>query len=780
MSLIKIEVDGKELEAQAGEMLICVTDRNDIYIPRFCYHDKLSVAANCRMCLVEVERAPKPLPACATPVMDGMKVYTRSELAIEAQKGTMEFLLINHPLDCPVCDQGGECPLQDQALGYGKDDSRYEEQKRSVSSNDIGPLIATEMTRCIHCTRCVRFGEEVAGVMEMGAPGRGENVKISTFLNRSIDSEVSGNIIDLCPVGALTSKPFRFSARSWELRNHNSISPHDCLGTNISIQTLRNEVERVLPIENTDINECWLADRDRFSYEAVNCEHRLTEPMIREKGKWKKVDWETALAYAAAGLTTVIESGSATDVGGLAASTSTLEEFHLLQKLMRGLGSSNIDHRLQQCDFRDDAVAPAFPGSEAAIADYSNFDSVMLVGSNIRKEQPLLSLRIREGWTTGKTQISAINPVQYDLNFELANCELAAGSNLVTRFASLAKAIAEQTSKSLPEGIGKLADDSNLESAARQMIEASNNGALILGAASQQHTDASLIKAIAHWIGDATGNRVAVLAPANSAAGWIANCLPGSAGKNAAQMLGDGLRAFILLGTEPELDSIDGKSALAAMNNAEFVIQISPFSSESVNSYADVLLPMAAFAEAAGTFVNCEGHAQTSKVAVSPKGEARPAWKILRVMGNFLDLNGFEHITLDDVVEEISTSVDLSTLSASSRLKDWQISENTSAGTGLFRIADMPMYRGDVTLRHADALQATADNPAPCALVNPATIAPLSVNDGDNVVIKNGSGSASLTLKVHSAIAPDCVHISAGFPETTGLGGHVMVTLEKA
>ena len=334
MSSIKIEVDGKELEAQAGEMLICVTDRNDIYIPRFCYHDKLSIAANCRMCLVEVERAPKPLPACATPVMDGMKVYTRSELAIEAQKGTMEFLLINHPLDCPVCDQGGECPLQDQALGYGKDDSRYEEQKRSVPSNDIGPLIATEMTRCIHCTRCVRFGEEVAGVMEMGAPGRGENVKISTFLNRSIDSEVSGNIIDLCPVGALTSKPFRFSARSWELRSHNSISPHDCLGTNISIQTLRNEVERVLPIENTEINECWLADRDRFSYEAVNCEHRLTEPMIREKGKWKKVDWETALAYAAAGLTTVIESGSAADVGGLAASTSTLEEFHLLQKLI--------------------------------------------------------------------------------------------------------------------------------------------------------------------------------------------------------------------------------------------------------------------------------------------------------------------------------------------------------------------------------------------------------------------------------------------------------------
>ena len=297
-----IEVDGKTLEVENGTMLIEATDAAGIYIPRFCYHEKLSVAANCRMCLVEVEKAPKPLPACATPVMDGMKVFTRSEYAREAQKGTMEFLLINHPLDCPVCDQGGECPLQDQALGYGKDASRYQENKRVVSNPDIGPLVATEMTRCIHCTRCVRFGEEVAGVMEMGAPGRGEFTKIGTFLSRSIDSEVSGNIIDLCPVGALTSKPYRFSARSWELQNFSSISPHDCVGTNIQVQTLRDVVERVLPIENAEVNECWIADRDRYSYEAVNSEARLTKPMIKDKDGWKEVHWQVALKHSGSGL----------------------------------------------------------------------------------------------------------------------------------------------------------------------------------------------------------------------------------------------------------------------------------------------------------------------------------------------------------------------------------------------------------------------------------------------------------------------------------------------
>ncbi len=537
MSTVTIEVDGKELQAEAGEMLICVTDRNDIYIPRFCYHEKLSIAANCRMCLVEVERAPKPMPACATPVMDGMKVHTRSELAREAQKGTMEFLLINHPLDCPVCDQGGECPLQDQALGYGGDGSRYYEKKRAVPSHDIGPLVTTEMTRCIHCTRCVRFGEEVAGVMEMGAPGRGENVIISTFLNRSIDSEVSGNIIDLCPVGALTSRPYRFAARSWELENHASISPHDCLGTNINIQTLRDEVERVLPIENPDINECWLADRDRFSYEAVNCEHRLTQPMIKKGNKWKEVSWQAALNHTAASLKTIAKSSGASDIGGLASATSSREVFHPLQKLLRGRGSENVDHRLQQSDFRDDDIATRFPGSEAAIKEYSDLESVMLVGSNIRKEQPLLALRIREGWMKGKTTISAINPVAYDHNFELGSSELAAGNDLVARFCALAKSVAGARNSDLPAEIDKLSDSADMGAAAAQLCAAGENGVIVLGASAQQHPNASLLKAIGHWIAETTGNKLAVLAPANSAAGALAGCLPGENGRNAGAML---------------------------------------------------------------------------------------------------------------------------------------------------------------------------------------------------------------------------------------------------
>ena len=805
---VTIEVDGKSLPAQAGEMLICVTDRNDIYIPRFCYHEKLSIAANCRMCLVEVERAPKPLPACATPVMDGMKVFTRSKYAQAAQQGTMEFLLINHPLDCPVCDQGGECPLQDQAMGYGNDDSRFMERKRSLPSHDIGPLVATEMTRCIHCTRCVRFGEEVAGVMEMGAPGRGEFMQIGTFLNRSIDSEVSGNMIDLCPVGALTSKPYRFAARSWELQNHPGISPHDCLGTNINIQTLRDQVERVLPIDNPEINQCWLADRDRYSYEAVNSEQRLTRPMIKDGSEWREVDWKTALNHATAGMTTVLDSGPGNDlgnnigkgigigkdIGGLAAATSTLEEFYLLQKLMRSMGSDNVDHRLQQCDFRDDNIAPRFPASEVQIQKYNDLAAVLLVGSNIRKEQPLLALRLRDGCNKKGTKISAINPVDFDFNFDTVESDVAAGGQMVRSLAALAARVAHIKSAEPPFDIKKIADsNSRFEQTAHNLVAAGENGLIIIGALAQQHTDASLLKAISQWICDITGCKLAVLGCANSAAGWIARCVPCDNGMNAGQMLGQHgstkqgsavLRCFVLLGTEPELDSIDGKSALAALNKAEFVVQISAFKSASVMQYADVLLPMAAFTESAGTYINCEGRIQNAKVAATPKGEARPGWKILRVMGNFLGLNGFEQVTIDDVTGEIN----LTDIAPSCRLVELQFHPALSYGekgtpdfvesSTLTRVVDMPMYRAEVTLRHAQALQQTADNPPPAASLNPVTAAGLQLNDGAQVKVENGSGSATLQLRTSDRIAENCVYVPAGFMETAELGGHVMVTVK--
>lgn len=786
MSTIKIEVDGKELEAQAGEMLIRVTDRNDIYIPRFCYHDKLSIAANCRMCLVEIERAPKPMPACATPVNAGMKVFTRSELARQAQKGTMEFLLINHPLDCPVCDQGGECPLQDQAMGYGNDDSRFMEVKRVVPNYDIGPLVATEMTRCIHCTRCVRFGEEVAGVVEMGMPGRGEHVKISTFLSRPVNSEVSGNIIDLCPVGALTSKPYRFAARSWELENHSAISPHDCLGTNINIQTLRGQVERVLPIENPEVNESWLADRDRFSYEAVNSEQRLIEPMIRENGSWRTTDWETALTFAAEGLRTIINAGSANNIGGIAGATSTLEEFYLLQKLLRGLGSENVDHRLQQCDFRDDDLSPAFPASEVAVSDYDKQKAILLIGSNIRKEQPLLSLKIRQGWKNGITRVSAINPVDYDLNFGLVESISCVGRALISRLAGLAMSIATIKSVDLPEEIRALAiENSGMQRSAQNLVDAGGNGLIILGALAQQNPDASVIKAIANWIADTADCKLAILAPANSVAGHIANCLPHGNGKNLHDMLTGGLQGFVLLGCEPELDSIDGKAAVSAMNKARFVVQMSAFQSESVKKYADVLLPVAAFTESVGTFINCEGRVQKAEIAANPAGQARPAWKVLRVLGNFMHCDGFEFITLDDVMAEIRSSIRIDDIQPNARSSQYRVSPLLSAtdADGLLRITDMPMYRGDVTLRNTDALLRTADNPAPAASINPATAQRLDLDEGDEVVVqaceKNGSGQARLPLRLNHRMVDDCVHVPAGFHETANLGGHAMVNIMK-
>ncbi len=777
MSTVTINVDGRNLEATPGEMLICVTDRNGIYIPRFCYHEKLSVAANCRMCLVEVERAPKPLPACATPVMDGMKVQTRSITAQEAQKGTMEFLLINHPLDCPVCDQGGECPLQDQALGYGRSDSRFQEQKRSVASHDIGPLVATEMTRCIHCTRCVRFGEEVAGLLEMGAPGRGEHMKISTFLNRPVNSEVSGNMIDLCPVGALTSRPFRFAARSWELTSNFGISPHDCLGTNINIQTLRNCVERVLPIENAEINECWIADRDRFSYEAINCRHRLTVPMIKRAGAWEEATWETALTHAANGLKRLMDNGSAAEIGGLATWSSTLEEFHLLQKLVRAMGSDSVDYRLRQCDFRDDDIAPPLPVSEVPIRAFSDRESVLLVGSNIRKEQPLLALRLRNGWQTGKTRIAAINPIDHDLNFGTSHLLIAPGNSLVSQLAALASAVAGARSMPLPPEIRRIADKHRLTDLADQICQAGGNGLVVLGEAAQQHPNASLIKAIVHWLAEAAGSRIALLAPGNSAAGALANCQPGEGGRNTGQMLAGGMRGFILLGCEPELDCMDGKQALSAMQDSDFVIQLSAFRSESVMQYADVLLPMATFAESSGSYLNCEGRLQRSRAAVTPPGEVKPAWKILRVLGNFLGCRGFDYMDLEDIETELSPRTE--NPAPTFRLGKWRLEDMIEPGhTGLTRLSGMPMYRGEATLRHARALQSTADTPAPVIRVHPDTLSELGLKSGEQALLDDGDTTAQLPVKEDPRIPEKCIYLPSGFAESAMLGIHNRVSLE--
>ncbi|MDD9858719.1 MAG: NADH-quinone oxidoreductase subunit NuoG [Gammaproteobacteria bacterium] len=819
-----LEVDGRRIEAEVGEMLIAATDRAGIYIPRFCYHEKLSVAANCRMCLVEVGHAPeplppltgaqpkpqpckrdqlrlapKPLPACATPVTDNMVVFTRSKLAREAQQGTLEFLLINHPLDCPVCDQGGECPLQDQAMGYGNDDSRYREVKRSVASYDIGPLVATEMTRCIHCTRCVRFGEEIAGVMELGFPGRGEAAHIATFLNRSVDSEVSGNIIDLCPVGALTSKPCRFAARAWELESHRGISPHDCVGANLNIQTLRGRVERVVPRDNPQVNECWLADRDRYSYEAVNSDSRLSAPMVKDNGQWKETDWETALQRTADGIKAAIAAAGADGFGALAGYTSTLEEYFLLQKLVRALGANHIDHRLQQSDFRDDAAAPVFPASELPIERFSGVPAALLVGSNIRKEQPLLALRLRAAARHG-ARIGIINPLDYAQNFDAET--LAPGAaGLAAAVAALAVQVAKAGGAAMPGEIKQWADlapasqpGAEYDAAHRlaaHLIKAGGDGVVILGVLAQQHPQASAIKAIAQWVCEAAGSRLAILPPGNSAAAWWAGCVPhrgpggqaaaGRPGRHVAGMLAEPRRAYLLLDNDPVLDGIDGRAALEALNRAEFVAHITAYRNGAAAECADVLLPMAAFTESAGIFLNCEGRVQRAEAAARPLFEARPAWKILRVLGNFLDLPGFDYVSLDQVNADIphfegppTARLGTGTIPARPDQRD------ADSGADLCRLLDLPIYRGDSTVRNAPALQRTADNPPPAAHVNHDSVARLGLADGDPVLVKNGAGSARLPLRADPRVPPGCVYVPAGHAQTAPLGGHGRVSVEKA
>ncbi len=783
-----IEIDGRTLEVAAGTMIIKAADDAGIYIPRFCYHEKLTIAANCRMCLVEVERAPKPLPACATPVANGMKISTASPTAVEAQKGTMEFLLINHPLDCPICDQGGECPLQDQAMGYGKDVSRFAENKRVVDDQDIGPLISTEMTRCIHCTRCVRFGQEVAGIMELGASGRSEHLHIGTFVGRTVDSELSGNVIDLCPVGALTSKPYRYSARAWELVNADAISPHDCVGANLNVQSLRNEVRRVLPRDNAEVNECWLADRDRYSYTAVNDADRLTAPMLRRDGEWHEVDWQTALDAAEQGLSAVIAERGAAEFGALISPTATLEEFYLMQKLVRGLGSGNIDHRLRQRDFRDDDVAPLCPGLGQPISALDNKAALLLVGSNIRKDQPLLGLRVRNAFRNGAT-VMAVNCQDYDFHFDLAFRHIVAPNAMPGALAAVAEALAAQRGIDLPGEIAAWVsnreaefDDSGSSGIAKQLAEHGARASIVLGSTALQHVDFSALRAIAQWLATESGATLGLLPDANSAAGWIAGAVPqrladgvaaSVSGRHAAAMLEKPLGAYITFGIDPKLDCLDGSAARAALQSANFVVSFSAF--RSGQEAANVVLPIATFAETDGTYVNCTGRVQNASAAVAAPGEARPGWKILRVLGNLLQIEGFDYVTVADVGAE----VDLTDIDARAEVSEWQLpAPNIARPTdGLERISDVPLYAVDATVRRAGALQATADNPTAAAYVNAAQAERIALDGRDAVEVQTDLASVRLPVVIDPRMPDGCVYIPAGYAETVDIGAAVSVRL---
>ncbi len=699
--MIEIELDGKKVDIVEGSMIMHAADKAGTYIPHFCYHKKLSIAANCRMCLVDVEKMPKPMPACATPVTQGMIVRTKSDKAIKAQKSVMEFLLINHPLDCPICDQGGECQLQDLAVGYGGSTSRYEEEKRVVPVKDVGPLISMqEMSRCIHCTRCVRFGQEVAGVMELGMSHRGEHAEIETFVGNTVDSELSGNMIDICPVGALTSKPFRYSARTWELSRRKSVSPHDSTGANLIVQVKNNRVLRVVPLENEAINECWIADRDRFSYEALNGDERLTTPMIKQGGKWESVDWQTALEYVANGLKQIKANHGAGAIGALVSPHSTLEELYLTGAVMRGLGSENIDYRLRNAEFE---VAPGARYLGTSIASLSQLQRVLVVGSNLRKDHPLFAQRIRQATKLG-CAVHVVTDRMTDWALPVANTVTVAADQWLQALADIAAAVAAEKGVAAP-----VAGNANATAQAiAKSLSSGDRKAILLGNAAAHHAQASGLLGIANWIASQTGAIVGYLSEAaNTVGAQLAGARPGAGGLNAGQMLSGGLKAVVLLNNEPQYDSALGSAAVQSLATAEMVITMSPFKANM--EFSDVLLPIAPFTETSGTFVSAEGRVQGFHAVVKPLGDTRPAWKVLRVLANMLSLPGFAFESSQDVLADMHKGnggvpefAPASALNNSASLP----SEITAAAGSP---AVVGIYQLDSIVRRATSLQLTSD-----------------------------------------------------------------------
>ena len=789
--MVNIEIDGKKLEVREGAMVIEAADDAGIYIPRFCYHKKLSIAANCRMCLIEVEKVGKALPACATPVTDGMKVFTRSAKAIAAQKGVMEFLLINHPLDCPICDQGGECELQDIAMGYGSDVSEFSEGKRVVPQKDFGPLICGDMTRCIHCTRCVRFGEEIAGIKELGATGRGEHMEIGTFVQMSLSSEMSGNIIDLCPVGALTSKPFRFTARAWEMKQYPTIAPHDCIGSNLLAHTFRKRVVRMVPRENEEINETWLSDRDRFSYEGLNSDQRLTAPMVKTDGKWETTDWDTALHRVVDGLSQVIKSNGADRVGAIASPTMTLEELYLLQKLMRAMGSGNIDHRLSQRDFSDDADVPLAPVLGQSIQQLEQNNAVLLVGSNIRHDQPIASHRLRKA-ALQDGAIMCVNALDHDFNFPLAEKRIASPAKLPLELAAIVKVLVAKTSAAMPEGLEALLADVVVEAAheniAGRLLDA-ERAIILLGRDAIGHANASVLRALAAQAAKLAGCDLGYLPDGGNGTGaWLAGAVPhrgagGSdcavAGKDLAAMLRADLDAFVLMGVEPELDCAESQLALKAMQQAGFVVSLSAFISDAIKDYADVILPVSAFTETSGTFVNAEGRWQSFEGVVPPPGEARPGWKILRVLGNLFDCAGFEFMDSQQVASEIRTMVGDAALSNDMA---WRCPELLSTGSAdIEGIPDRRMYAGDSLVRRAKSLQEVDRAWHGVIRVNRAVAEKIGLENGQQAKASNSQAEVELPVMIDARVPDGSVVIPASLSGAAGQGEEPgSVTLTRA
>ncbi|MBY4804760.1 NADH-quinone oxidoreductase subunit NuoG [Burkholderia cepacia] len=765
--MVELEIDGKKVEVPEGSMVIQAAHKADTYIPHFCYHKKLSVAANCRMCLVEVEKMPKAVPACATPVSAGMIVHTQSDKAVKAQQSVMEFLLINHPLDCPICDQGGECQLQDLAVGYGKSSSRYSEEKRVVFHKNVGPLISMEeMSRCIHCTRCVRFGQEIAGVMEFGMLGRGEHSEITTFVGKTVDSEMSGNMIDLCPVGALTSKPFRYSARTWELSRRKSVSPHDSVGANLVVQVKNNRVMRVLPFENEAINECWISDKDRFSYEGLNSEERLTKPMLKQGGQWIETDWQTALEYVAKGLKGIAADHGANALAMLASAHSTAEELFLVKQLANELKTPNVDFRLRQQDFS--APVQGAPWLGMPIADLSNVDAAFVVGSFLRRDHPLFAARLRQAAKNG-AKLHFLHATGDDALIPTAQRIVAAPSAWLDQLAGIAAAVAQLRGVALPDALAGVTASPAAQAVAQSLANGERR-AVLLGNVAVRHPEFAKLHAVAKWIADNTGATFGFLTEAaNTVGAHVVGALPGEGGLNAREAFAQPRKGYVLLNVEPEFDTGDPAQALAALNQAEMVVVMSPF--KHGLDYADVLLPVAPFTETAGTYVNAEGTVQSFNGVVRPLGDTRPGWKVLRVLGSLLGLPNFEYETAEEVrLAALGDAGVAGRLSNQTSVAPVRAAANAANG-GFERLADVPIYHADALVRRAGALHLTAAAKAANAAALPAVLFDkLGLKEGDAVRVRQGERAVQLPAVRDANLAETVVRVSAATPAGAALG----------
>jgi NADH-quinone oxidoreductase subunit G len=780
---VNIEVDGIAMEVPKNSMIIEATDKAGIEIPRFCYHPKLSIAANCRMCLVDVEKAPKPLPACATPVMEGMKVYTRSRRAIDAQHGVMEFLLINHPLDCPICDQGGECELQDLAMGYGRSVSRFTERKRVVKDTNAGPLVQTDMTRCIHCTRCIRFLEEIAGTSEMGGLGRGDRLEIGTCIERSIDSELSGNIIDLCPVGALTNKPFRFSARAWELVAHPSTAAHDAVGSSLYYHSRRGQVLRAVPREDEGRNEAWLSDRDRYSHFGLYAEDRALTPRLKENGEWREVGWEEGIQAAAAAL----RDTPGDQLGVLLGPSAATEEYFLAQRLARGLGSNHIDHRLREQDFSDDAARPLAPRFELPLAEIGGSEAILLIGSNIRHEAPILGHQVRKAWRAGAT-VMAVNMLDSRFHFELGHKVVSAPQHLVANLAALAAVVAEARGLALPEHLGGLADSVEPTDTHRAMAAVLAGAArplVLLGQLAMSHPQSAALRALGRFIADASEGALNVLAHGGNPVGaWLAGAVPhrgpggaaAEAGLNAREMLAQPRKTYLLWDFEPDCDTADPSLTRPAMEAADRIVAVTAFASDRLVALADIVLPLAPWPESDGTLHNADGCAAPVGAAGAASGASRPGWKILRRLGAELGLEGFGQVNLGELRAEVSAA-----LEGDVRPGAEPRFEGVDPVAGLVRIGEVPVYAVDAMCRRSEPLQQTANADSAFVALNAADAKQLGLADGDMAAVAQGGETVRLPVRVTGAVPAGGAWVPGGSCFGEGLGAAIgPISVEKA